>query len=343
MTRNRLRTAMARGVSVLWVLAAITVAMPGVSAAQGPGGATAQAPGAPAPATAPKDYLIGIGDVLTVSVWAHPELARDVEVDRNGNIQLPPVGEIKAAGLTSRALSDRIADRLATYLRQGSATVDVIVKEYVSMGVFVSGAVVRPGRYGAAVLPGLYDIINLAGGALVNGDLSRVTIIRRRGNGPRQLTVDVASAMRDGTEMNLPELRPGDTVIVPTSISLVGGAGNGQGCGVLGAVRQAGLYPVGPDEDLWEALALAGGPTNEGNLANVRVLTTDSHGPGVVLVNLQETLQHGNKRPYMVKPGDIIFVDQRGVSLWGVVSSLLSTTRDVANLVAVVRVLQNNP
>ena len=320
----------ARGLMSACALVALLVALPQRSLAQ-------------SGAAAPAEYVIGNGDLLQVAVWGHPEIDRALEVDTQGNVLLPPVGEIKAAGLTTRQLSDRIADRLSTYLRQGSATVTVTVREYVSQSVFVSGAVVRPGRYGAPVPPALYDVINLAGGALSNGDLSRVTINRRQGPGPRQVTVDVAAALRDGTEAQLPQLRPGDTIVIPTSISLVGGTGNGQGVGVLGDVGAPGLYPVGPGEDLWVALALAGGPHPSSNLANIRVLTNEQSGATVVTVNLEETLLRGNKQPYMIKPGDIIFVEQKGASAWGKVLQLLGVTRDVANLVAIVRVLQNNP
>ena len=132
-------------------------------------------------------------------------------------------------------------------------------------------------------------------------------------------------------------------VVVPTAVSLVGGIGNEQGVGVLGQVNRPGLYPVGPNEDLWVALALAGGPTTVAKLSTIRVLTKDQSAQTAVTVNLQETLQRGNKQPYMIQPGDIVFVDSKGPSFWGVFSQLLNTSRDVANLVAIVHILQKNP
>jgi polysaccharide export outer membrane protein len=289
------------------------------------------------------EYVIGNDDVLEITVWAHPELARTVSVGPQGTIVVPPVGEVKAAGLTPRQLADRLGDRLSTYLRQGATTVTVVVRDYLSQSVFVSGAVTKPGRYGAETPPGLLDAINMAGGALPNGDLGRVVILRRSGAGPHQLVADVAGALRDGTVANLPELRAGDMIVVPTAVSLVGGVGNEGGVGVLGEVNRPGLYPVGPDEDLWMALALAGGPTNRANLSTIRVLTREHAASTAVTVNLRETLQRGNKSPYPIHAGDIVFVDTKGVSVWGAFTQLLSVTRDVASIVAVIRVLENNP
>jgi protein involved in polysaccharide export with SLBB domain len=228
----------------------------------------------PAPAATPAnpngEYVIGVGDELQVSVWAHPELERAVVVSRQGTIIFPPVGEIKAIGLTARQLSDRVADRLSTYLRQGASTVTITVKTYASQAVYVSGAVVTPGRYGGETVPTLMEAINMAGGAASNADLNRVTIIRKTGAPPFQITVDVETAMRQGTTDALPALRPGDMIVVPVAVNLVGGVGNEEGVGVLGEVNRPGLYPVGPNEDLWAALRLAGGPTAAATSARSR-------------------------------------------------------------------------
>jgi polysaccharide export outer membrane protein len=323
--RHRSRT-IARACAALML---VLVGLPSVAAGQ-------------AATPAPDNYVIGIGDVLQVSVWGHTELDRTVTVNVQGDITLTPVGEIKAAGSTTKQLADRIVDRLTTYLRTGTPTVTVTVTDFVSQSVFVSGAVARPGRYGAPAPPPIFDVLNMAGGALNSADLSRVVIFRRGGTGPHQQLVDVDSALRQGTEAMLPALQPGDIIVVPTLVGLAG-AGTGQGVGLLGEVGAPGLYPVAPDEDLWSALAQAGGPRATSNLAAIRVLTKEESVPTVVTVNLLETLQRGNKQPYMLKPGDIVYVEAKGSSLWGKFLTLLSTTRDIASIVAVIRVLENNP
>jgi len=305
----------------------------------------------PAPATPANpngEYVIGVGDELQVSVWAHPELERAVIVSRQGTIIFPPVGEIKAVGLTARQMSDRVADRLSTYLRQGASTVTITIKTYASQAVYVSGAVVTPGRYGGETVPTIMEAINLAGGAASNADLNRVTVIRKSGAAPFQFNVDVETAMRQGTTDALPALHAGDMIVVPVAVNLVGGVGNEEGVGVLGEVNRPGLYPVGPKEDLWAALALAGGPTGRGDLGQIKVLTRDQLAQGAdiaaqsaVTVNLRETLSKGNKSPFRVHPGDIVFVDTKGITLWGGFIELLHVTADIANVVAIVRVLNN--
>ena len=79
-------------------------------------------------ATKPQGYAIGVGDVLQVTVWDHPELTipagsfRDVEfsgqqVGEDGYIYYPYVGMVKAAGMNVAALRDILTERLSRYIQ----------------------------------------------------------------------------------------------------------------------------------------------------------------------------------------------------------------------------------
>jgi polysaccharide biosynthesis/export protein len=286
-----------------------------------------------------QEYLIGPDDVLQVSVYSHPELERSVTVNSAGNVTFPPLGEIKAAGLTPKQLSDRLSERLSTYLRQ-TTTATVSVTQFLSRGIYVSGAVAHPGRYGFETMPPLLDVLNQAGGALPGADMNHVVIIRKEAGGRKQMTVDVATALDQGTEASLPALVPGDAIVVMLSASATGTSA-GDAVGILGEVGHPGLYTIGNGEELWRALALAGGPTPASNLRNIRVLTKENNTPTTVTVDLRETLERGNKTPYMLKPGDIVFVDARRISMYGVFRELISVSSDVANLVLVIDALKH--
>jgi polysaccharide export outer membrane protein len=68
-----------------------------------------------------EDHVLGADDVIAVSVWLHPELERTVTINGSGMITYPPLGEIRAAGLTPRQLGDPLAERLGGFLRQTPA------------------------------------------------------------------------------------------------------------------------------------------------------------------------------------------------------------------------------
>jgi polysaccharide export outer membrane protein len=278
------------------------------------------------------EYVIGAEDVLQVSVWMHPELERTVTVGADSSISFPPVGVIEAGGQTANQLATRLADRLSSYLRQ-TATVTVIVTQYLSQSVFVSGGVATPGRYGFERLPGMIDVINRAGGAVVGADLSQVQLLRRDGDLRRPQTVDVARALREGTVAALPVLMPGDAVVVPAE-ALPGAATGSDAVGVLGEVARPGLYPVGAGKSLWMVIAAAGGLTPLGNLEDVRVVRPNDSGNSVFGVNLNDQLAHGAREPFVVHSGDVIYVTGRGG--WSnALTRFLSISRDLVNIVVV--------
>lgn len=282
-------------------------------------------------------YTIGPDDVLTISVWLRPELERTVTVNNQGNITFPPVGEVKASGLTAKQLSDRLTDRLSTYLRQ-TTTVTVAVTQFLSHSVFVSGAVARPGRYGFESIPSLLDVMSQAGGALPGADLSRVQITRKEGATLRTIPADLSTALQLGTAESLPKLQSGDVVMVPSSTA--GGALTADAVGVLGAVQRPGLYAVGDGQDLWMVLAQAGGPTAAGDLKSIRVITKDQKNVhSAIRVNLKNSLDRGNRSPFIIKPGDIVYMNAKGGGAWSAFLQVMSVTRDVANIVALVKVL----
>ncbi len=102
----------------------------------------------------PTGYIIGVGDVLQIIVWDHPELTmpagqfRDAEtsgqqVGDDGYIFYPYVGMVKAAGMNVAALRDVLTERLSTYIQDPQ--LDVRVIGFRSKRVYMVGEVNTPG------------------------------------------------------------------------------------------------------------------------------------------------------------------------------------------------------
>jgi len=277
------------------------------------------------------EYLIGAGDVLSISVWRHPELERSVVVGANGTVTFPPVGELTAAGLTPTEFSREIMQRLRDYTRE-TTQVTVSVAQFNSRALFLTGQVAVPGRYGFETLPDLLRLLSQAGGPLPGADLSNVTIVRPGPGGPSVLQVDVAAYMRGQSTEPLPALQSGDTVEVPP-LAAGGTMGTGGLVFIFGEVMTPGAYPATSGLDLLQLLALAGGTTPEARLDDVAVVMDSGSSQVVASIDLDRIIEQGTANPFRLSPGDRVVVPGADSSVLaqalGVTSTVLGYGRDI--------------
>lgn len=164
---------------------------------------------------ATSDYRIGATDLLTISVFQVPDLSfEEISVDASGNLQMPLIGSVQAAGLTPSELSNDIARRLsARYLRNPQVT--VTVKEAASQKVTIDGAVAQPGVYEMRGRTTLMQAVAMAKGPLREADVRSVAIFREVG-GQRMVAVFDLAAIRNGQAED-PVILGDDIVVVDTS------------------------------------------------------------------------------------------------------------------------------
>lgn len=163
----------------------------------------------------PTEYRIGVGDKLNVRVFQVPDLSfAELVVDTSGNIQMPLIGAVQAAGRTSGELSSDIARRLsAQYLRDPQVT--VTVTEAASQKITVDGAVTRPGVYEMRGSTTLLQAVAMAEGPTGVADLTKVAVFRTVA-GQRSVALFDLAAIRQGRAAD-PEVLGDDVIVVDTS------------------------------------------------------------------------------------------------------------------------------
>jgi polysaccharide export outer membrane protein len=108
-------------------------------------------------------YILGASDQLTIFVANLADFDdREVRVNTRGDVNLPRVGRIHAAGLTTEGLQLEIEKRLQAILNEPRVVVEI--KEFRSQPVSVLGAVNAPGEHQLEGRKTLFALLSAAGG-----------------------------------------------------------------------------------------------------------------------------------------------------------------------------------
>src|SRR5438105_8566442 len=281
----------------------------------------------------PQDYRIGFDDVLDVSVFEAQELYRQVRVSSAGEISLPLLDSVHAAGLTPREL-ELVLQELLRRKYMKDPHVSVFVREMQSHPVSVLGAVRRPGVFQVRGSKTLLEILSLAegladdagetaiimrGAGLQNNASSDAQIVSHARGDARGENATAADPAKDGgpseniVQVNLKELLDSshfqqNPIVNPGDIVKVLRAGIVY---VVGEVQKPGGFVMKSNEKMsvLQAIALSGGLTRTASKAGARIIRTDeqSGARAQTPIDLSKILA-GKAQDPLLEPRDIVFV-----------------------------------
>lgn len=154
-------------------------------------------------------YVLGVSDVVSISVWKNPELGITTPVRPDGIVSVPLVGEIQAAGKAPSVIRAELAQRFSEYVT--APGVSVVVTEIHSRKVYVMGEVNQSGAFDLFQPMRLIQVLALAGGFTEFAKKDEVVILR----GQTRLVVSIKAVSSGRRLEDNILLEPGDTVVVP--------------------------------------------------------------------------------------------------------------------------------
>lgn len=165
-----------------------------------------------------EDYLIGVDDIVQVTVWRNPELGITAPVRPDGKISVPLVGDVVAGGRTPSTVAADIQEKLADYVRTPQVAViltELRSHEYLSR-VRVTGAVRQPVsipyRQGMTVL----DAVLAAGGTTEFAASDRSDLYRKNSDDTSTAhAVNLDRILNHGDLSTNYRVAPGDIITVP--------------------------------------------------------------------------------------------------------------------------------
>ena len=282
------------------------------------------------------DYRIGAQDLLEIKVFEAPDLNRSLRVSARGQISLPLLGSVQAAGLTAQEFEALLEYKMHKYMKDPH--VDVLVSSVESHPVSVVGALKKPGVFQVRGPKTVLEMLSLAEG-LADDAGDDVLVMRGAGwhlgdspadgqevtngqptaskaspapNGPGEngnlqgneketVRVNLKNLLETGdTRFNV-LVYPGDIVKVPRSGVVY----------VVGEIKKPGGFVLKSNEEMTvlKAMALAEGLTLTAVKNQARIIRTDA-GSGTkeeIPIDLGKILNGKTPDPTL-QSADIVFI-----------------------------------
>ena len=270
-------------------------------------------------------YFVGVGDVLSITVWDHPELTLPAgeqrsqlesgsSVDAQGQIFYPYIDRVQASGRTVGQIQQELSVRLSDFIPDPQ--IEVKVAAFNSQKVVVTGAVNRPGSMTVSNIPlTLLEAVNGSGGLTAKADITHVTVQR----GGKTYYVHLKSFLATGNHSGNPVLQGGDIVNVPVHENNV--------AYVLGQIREPGLVDLGNDGlNLTEAMTLRGGLFEEAADAQGIFVFRNSSDGGIDVYQLDATtpLAFVLATQFVMHPQDVVYIVADPAAQWNSVIAALA-------------------
>ena len=282
-----------------------------------------------------KNYKLSAGDVLSIYLWAYPEISGNdtkngYQIDQNGYIQFPMIGRYKAAGKSLTQVNQDLRSQLARYLK----TPDVIARvlSYQGQRFSVQGNVTKGGQFYLSDQPvSVYTALGMAGGVnSQQGDNASITLIRQ-GRNYQLNTIELEKA---GLSLHNLLIQPNDTLYINSrenqKIYVMGESGKNQSL----PMRDQGMSL---SDVLGESLGLNPLSASRSKIYVVRSQASGAH-TEVYHIDLSSIADFGLANQFKMRSNDIVYVDASGLARWQRVvnqvipfSSIVNTANNLGN------------
>ena len=232
---------------------------------------------------ASQDYLVGPGDVLSITVYDNDDLKTKVRVASNGTIVMPLVGTVNVSKLSVSAITEKITQLLADgYIV--NPQVNIFVDEFRSKKVVVLGKVNRPGLIELTGPTTFLELISKAGG--FDKDHGDTATIQKAGKDKDNVIVINLSSLVEGGDLSQ------NLMISDEDTVYVSEAGK---CYVTGEVGTPGTYPCGEGATVLKLVTLAKGFTGKASKSGIDIVRMED-GKKTVLkkVSLDTPVRHND-------------------------------------------------
>ena len=263
-------------------------------------------------------YRIGPRDVLTLTIYAGGKKQQEspLTVSFQGLINVPYIGNIKAAGLTIPQLEKLIKEPLAADFFV-NPSINIVITGYHSLHYYISGSIGSPGLYEMKSEATLLELIAKAGG--VSGQHGSVAYILHPSTNhvspekenhslfsdKNPVKINIKKLLDGDMSQNI-VLLSGDMVYIPPQTSLDMAESK---IYLEGEVKSPGVYDYQEGLTALNACIMAGGFSKFAAPNRARIIRQNGEKQIIIKINLND-VQKGKIPDTEIKAGDRIHIPE---------------------------------
>lgn len=204
----------------------------------------------------PQNYVLGIDDELTVSIWGASQQTYQLTIETNGAVNIPDIGPVYVSGMEFSKAKELIKRRLISIYsgmdgQNPNTYAEVSISNLRSIKVNVIGEVMVPGTYTLPSTASAFNALYLSGGPNENGSFRNIQLIR---DNKTIKTIDVYDYLINANMEGNIQLREQDIIYIPTYQKRVEASG---------AFKRTGIFELSEKEKLSDLIRYLGGFTDQ--------------------------------------------------------------------------------
>lgn len=211
----------------------------------------------------PQDYLLGPDDELSLNIFGVQEANFKLQVQPEGNISIPQVGQLHIAGLTvedaGKLIRQKLIRTVYKSITSGATNLTITLSKIKSIHITIIGGA-KPGNYTVSSLTTLFNALYLCGGPdAAIGSYREIELVR---NSTTHLKVDLYKFLLNGDTRQNVLLHEGDVINIPVYKKRVR---------IEGEVKRPGIFEMLDKENINQLVTFAGGFTEKAYTANIKL------------------------------------------------------------------------
>lgn len=237
----------------------------------------------------PSGYIIGIGDVLRISINGLQEFSGDFSISKEGKITVPSVGEIFLNGLSIEAAKSQIkksCSKVYPSIKNGDSKLSLAITKIRTVKITIIGAK-KSGNYSVSSLSTVFNALHIAGGPNENGSFRQIELIRAN---KIIRIIDIYKFLLYGDQTDNFNLQDNDVIRIPIYSSRIK---------IEGHVKRPGIFELLPNENFEDLLKYCSGFDETAYKSNIKLIqNTDKE------LRIQDLAEKDYKN-YVPKSGDV--------------------------------------